>query len=125
MMEVKKVAKEQKIQDEEKKAVKFEKKTKKLVSPKFHKQIHIFRKKASEEMLMKKMWDHIIEVMKELVLRKRKIYLLFREKREEIYKFIDKQLRKRYRYIRLLKLPQMIPVFLVEKKNNKKRIFQD
>ena len=74
---------------------------------------------------MKKMWDHIIEVMKELVLRKRKIYLLLREEREEMYKFIDKQLRKRYRYIRLLKLPQIIPVFLVEKKNSKKRIFQD
>ena len=75
--------------------------------------------------MIKKIWDHIIEVMKELVLRKRKIYLLFREEREEMYKFIDKQLRKRYRYIRLLKLPQIIPVFLVEKKNSKKRIFQD
>jgi len=74
---------------------------------------------------MKKMWDHRIEVMKELVLRKRKIYLLLREEREEMYKFIDKQLRKKYRYIRLLKLPQIIPVFLVEKKNSKKRIFQD
>jgi len=63
--------------------------------------------------------------MKELVLRKRKIYPLFREEREEVYKFIDKQLKKRYRYIRLLKLSQIVPVFLVEKKNSKKRLFQD
>jgi len=61
--------------------------------------------------------------MKELVLRKRKIYPLFREEREEVYKFIDKQLKKRY--IRLLKLSQIVLVFLVEKKNSKKRIFQD
>jgi len=61
--------------------------------------------------------------MKELVLRRRNIYPLFREEREEVYKFIDKQLK--YRYIRLLKLSQIVPVFLVEKKNSKKRIFQD
>jgi len=59
--------------------------------------------------------------MKELVLRRRNIYPLFREEREEVYKFIDKQLK--YRYIRLLKLSQIVPVFLVEKKNSKKRIF--
>ena len=45
---------------------------------------------------------------KEFVLRKKKVYLLFREKREKICIFIDKQLKKRY--IKLLKLFQTAPV---------------
>ena len=62
--------------------------------------------------------------MKErFVLRKRKVYLLSREEREEVCKFISEQLRKGY--IRLLKLPQTIPVFFVEKKDGKKQIVQD
>ena len=52
--------------------------------------------------------------------RKRKIYLLLREERREIYKFIKEQLIKEY--IRPLKLSQMILVFFIEKKNSKKYI---
>ena len=66
---------------------------------------------------MKKMWDYIIEVKKEFMLKKRKIYPLSREEKEEVCKFIDKQLRKRY--IRLLKSLQMVLVFFVGKNNNK------
>ena len=45
------------------------------------------------------------------------MYPLLREEREEVYGFIEEQLRKRY--IRLLKLLQMALVFFVEKKNGK------
>jgi len=55
---------------------------------------------------------------KEFVLRKGKMYLLLREKREEVHKFISEQLRKEY--IRLLKSPQIAPVFFVGKKDSKK-----
>jgi len=44
------------------------------------------------------------------VLRKRKVYPLLREEREEVHKFILEQLRKGY--IKLSKLPQIAPVFL-------------
>ena len=54
---------------------------------------------------------------KEFVLKKRKIYPLSREEKEEVSKFIDKQLRKGY--IRLLKSLQMALVFFVGKNNNK------
>ena len=54
---------------------------------------------------------------KEFVLKKRKIYSLSREEKEEVCKFIDKQLRKGY--IRLLKSLQMALVFFVGKNNNK------
>jgi len=57
------------------------------------------------------------------VLRKRKVYLLLREEREEVHKFISEQLRKGY--IRPLKLPQIVSVFFVEKKNGKKRMVQN
>ena len=68
----------------------------------------------------RKLWDHAIDIKKEFVLRKRKVYLLLRKEREEIYKFISKQLRKGY--IRLLKLSQTTPVFFVGKKDGKKRM---
>ena len=42
--------------------------------------------------------------------RKRKVYLLSKEEREEMCKFIDKQLRKEY--IKLSKLSQTTLVFL-------------
>ena len=69
-------------------------------------------------MLTKKVWDHVIEVKKEFVLRKGKMYLLSREEREEICKFIEEQLRKEY--IRLLKLSQIAFMLFVEEKDDKK-----
>jgi len=61
-------------------------------------------------MLTKKLWDHVMEVKEEFVLRKGKMYLLLREERGEVYEFIEEQLRKEY--IRPSKLPQMVSVFL-------------
>ena len=55
-------------------------------------------------MLTKKVWDHMIDMKEEFVLRKMKVYLLSRKEREEMYKFIDGQLRKWY--IRPLKSSQ-------------------
>ena len=65
----------------------------------------------------------MIELKKGFVLRKEKIYLLLREKRGEVYGFIEKQLKKRY--IRLLKSFQIVQVFFVEKKDKKKRMIQN
>ena len=50
------------------------------------------------------------------------MYPLSRKEREEVYKFIFKQLRKEY--IRPLKSPQITLVF-VGKKDRKKRMIQD
>ena len=114
------MAKEQRIWDKKKEAVKSEKKAKKLALPKFHKWIYIFRKKVSERISTKKAQNHEIEVKKEFIPRKEKIYLFSREKREEVYEFIGEQLRKGY--IKLLKLSQIALVFFIGKKNNKKYI---
>jgi len=80
--------------------------------------IKVFRKKQSERMPTRKVWNHVIEVKEGFILRKGKIYPLSREEREEVQEFIKKQLRKGY--IRPLKSPQTALVFFVGKKNGKK-----
>ena len=65
----------------------------------------------------------MIETKKVFVLRKEKMYLLSRKEREEVYVFIEEQLRKEY--IRLSKSPQMAPIFFIEKKDGKKHMVQD
>jgi len=66
----------------------------------------------------RKLWDYAIDMKKEFVSKKEKVYLLSREEREEVCKFILEQLRKGY--IRPSKLPQIALVFFVGKKNRKK-----
>jgi len=95
-MEVKKVAEEWEIWDEEEKAAKSEVEAKKMVPEKYHQWIKVFGKKQSERMLMRKLWDHAIDVKEEFVLRKGKVYPLSREEREEVREFIKEQLRKGY-----------------------------
>ena len=46
-----------------------------------------------------------------------------RKEREEIYEFIEEQLRKKY--IRLSKSSQIVIVFFIRKKDSKKWIIQD
>ena len=58
MMEVKKVAEEQKIWDKKEEVAKLEEKAKKLVLENLHKQIHVFGKKASERMPIRKVCDY-------------------------------------------------------------------
>ena len=120
---MKKVVEEQKIWNEEEKVVKSGEDTKKLAPLRFYRQIHVFEKKASKRILVKKIWNYTIELKKRFILEKKKIYLLSREEKGEIYEFINKQLRKGY--IRLLKLPQTALVFFIGKKNSKKRMVQD
>jgi len=69
----------------------------------------------SERIPTIKLWNHAIETKKGFVPRKGKMYLLLREEREEVHKFISEQLRKEY--IRLLKSSETTLVFFVGKKN--------
>jgi len=71
----------------------------------------------------RKIWDYAIDIKEKFVPRKRKVYPLLREEREEVQEFIKEQLRKGY--IRLSKSPQTVPVFFVGKKDGKKRMVQD
>ena len=123
IMEVKKVAEKWEIWDEEEEAAKSEMEAKKLVPDKFHKWIKVFGKKQSERMLMRKVWNHAIDVKEGFVLRKGKVYPLSREEREKVREFVKEQLRKGY--IWPSKSLQTVPVFFVGKKDRKKQMVQD
>ena len=123
MMEVRKVAEEWEIWDEEEEAAKSEEEEKKLMPENFHRWIKVFGKKQLERMPTRKLWDHAIDVKERFMPRKEKVYSLSREEREEVREFVKEQLWKGY--IRPSKSPQMAPVFFVEKKDGKKRMVQD
>ena len=88
MMEVKKVEEELDIGNK-KKVPKFKKKAKKLVFLKFYKQIYVFKKKVNKRVVIKKMWDHTIDLKKGFVPWKGKIHLLLQRERK-VHKLIDK-----------------------------------
>jgi len=52
----------------------------------------VFGKIESKRMLTRKVWDHVIDLKETL---KERIYLLFKNERKEVQKFVDNQLRKR------------------------------
>jgi len=122
-VEVRKVAEEWEIWDEEEETAKFEAEAKKLVPEKFHEWIKVFGKKQLERMPTRKLWDHVIDVRKGFMPRKGKVYPLSREEREKVREFVKEQLWKRY--IWPSKSPQTAPVFFVGKKNGKKRMVQN
>ena len=98
-------------------------KIKEIVSKRFLKWKKVFEKVESERIPTRKIWDHIIDLKEIFKLQKERIYLLSKNKGEEIQNFVNDQLRKGY--IRLFKSPQMLPVFFVSKKNRSKRIVMD
>jgi len=102
-VEIKRVAEEWEIWDEEGEAARSEEEARELVSKRFHQWIKVFGKKQSERMPIRKVWDYAIEVKEGFVPRKGKVYLLSRDEREEVREFFKEQLRKGY--IHLSKLP--------------------
>ena len=83
----------------------------------------MFGKTESERMPTRKIWNHAIDLKETFKPQKGKIYPLSKDKREEVQKFVNDQLRKGY--IRPSKSPQISPVFFVGKKDEKKRMVMD
>ena len=113
--EEKKVRKAEKDEDEEV--------LKRLVPQRFWRWKKVFGKRESERMLVRKIWDHAIELKEGFTLKKGRVYSLSREEREEVQAFMEDQLRKGY--IRPSKSPQTLPVYFVAKKDGTWRIVQD
>ena len=86
-------------------------KIKKMVLQKFLKQKKVFGKVESEKMLTRKVWDYAIDLKEMFKPKKGKIYPLSKNEKKEVQNFVEDQLKKRY--IRLLKSPQILPVFFV------------
>ena len=97
-------------------------KVRKMVSQKFHKQLKVFKKVELERMSVRKPQDYAINLRKDFVPRKERIYLISREEKEKVREFVEEQLKKEY--IRPSKSPQTSPVFFVGKKDKKRRMVQ-
>ena len=78
----------------------------------------MFGKVESERMPVRKVWDHAIDLKEEFKANKTKVYLLSRNGREEVQKFVDKHLKKGY--IRPFKSQQTSLVFFVGKEEWRK-----
>ena len=87
-IEVKRVAEEWETWDDDEEAVKSEVEAKKLVPEKFHRWIKVFGKKQLERIPAQKIWDYAIDMKEGFVLKKRTVYLLLKEEREEVREFI-------------------------------------
>jgi len=74
-------------------------------------------------MLVRKVWDHAIDMKDDFKPSKAKVYPLSRNEREEVQKFVDKHLKKGY--IRPSKSQQTSPVFFVGKKDGGKCMVMD
>jgi len=99
------------------------KKIEEMVPKRFLKWRKVFEKVESERMPTRKIWDHAIDLKETFKPQKGRIYLLSKNKREEVQNFVNDQLRKGY--IRLSKSPQTSPVFFVGKKDRSKRMVID
>ena len=89
-----------------------------MVPKKFHWWLKVFGKVELERMPVRKVWDHAIDLREEFKASKAKVYLLSRNKKDEVQKFVDKHLKKGY--IRPSKSEQTLPVFFVGKKDGGK-----
>ena len=98
-------------------------KVRKMVLQKFHKWLKVFKKVELERIPVRKPWDHVINLRKDFMPRKKRVYLMLRKEKKEMREFVEEQLRKEY--IRPSKSPQTLLVFFMGKKNEKKRIVQD
>jgi len=94
-----------------------------MVPKKFLKWKKVFGKVESEKMLIRKVWDHAIDLNETFKPQKGRIYPLSKNEREEVQNFVKDQLRKGY--IRLSKSPQTSPVFFVRKKDRSKQMVMD
>ena len=56
----------------------------------------MFGKVELERMPVWKVWDYVIDVKEDFKPSKAKVYLLSRNKREEVQKFVNKHLKKGY-----------------------------
>ena len=102
---------------------KVEKTVEELVPKEYHQYLKVFLKEELERMLIRKPWDHVIELKDMFKPKKGRLIPLSREEQEEVSAFIDDQLKKGY--IQPSKSKQTSPVFFVPKKDGKKRMVQD
>ena len=95
----------------------------KLVPHEYWEYLDVFLKSKSERMLLRKPWDHGIDLKEDFPLKKGRLIPLSVDEQKEVEAFLDDQLSKGY--IRPSNSQQTSPVLFVLKKDGKKRMVQD
>ena len=95
----------------------------KLVPHKYWECLDVFSKSKSKHMLLRKPWDHGIDLKEDFPLKKGRLIPLSVDEQKEVEAFLDDQLSKGY--IRPSNSQQTSPVFFVPKKDGKKHMVQD
>jgi len=94
-----------------------------MVPKRFHRWLKVFGKVESERMLVRKIWDHAIDLRKDFKASKAKVYPLSRNERDKVQQFVNEYLKKGY--IRPTKSQQISPVFFMGKKDGRKQMVMD
>ena len=84
---------------------------------------HVFDKKESQRLPMRREWDHAIDLKEGFKPQNPKIYPLSPKEQKELDEFLEEQLSKGY--IKPSKSPQAAPFFFVGKKDGTNRPVQD
>ena len=95
----------------------------KLVPHEYWEYLDVFLKSKSERMLLRKPWDHGIDLKEDFPPKKSRLIPLLVDEQKEVEAFLDDQLSKKY--IRPSNSQQTSLVFFVPKKDGKKRMVQD
>ena len=72
---------------------KIEKTAEELVPKEYHQYLKVFSKEELERMLIRKPWDHMIELKDMFKPKKGRLIPLSHEEQEEVFVFIDDQLK--------------------------------
>ena len=95
----------------------------KLVPHEYWDYLDVFSKSKNECMLLRKPWDHGIDLKEDFLPKKGQLIPLSVDEQKEVEAFLDDQLSKGY--VRPSNSQQTSPVFFVPKKDGKKRMVQD
>ena len=94
-----------------------------LIPSCYHSYLDIFSEKATSQFPLRKPWDHAIDLKDLFKPKKGRLIPLSLEEQTEVSEFIDEQLAKGY--IHPSKSEQMLPVFFMPKKDERKWMVQD
>jgi len=83
----------------------------------------MFEKVESKRILVRKVWDHAIDLNDNFKVSKARVYPLSRNEKKKVQKFVNKHLKKGY--IRPFKSPQILLVFFIGKKDGGKHMVMD
>jgi len=67
-----------------------------MVPKRFHRWLKVFGKIELERMLVRKIWDHAIDIKEDFKAGKARVYPLSRNERDKVQKFVDEHLKKGY-----------------------------